>query len=143
MANIRDALVAADADGRETYEASAAAYLDRLDALDAEVRAAIDRIPAERRRIITSHDAFGYFERAYGLDFVAPQGVSTEAEASARDVARIIQQIRREKITAVFFENISDPRLIAADRQGDGREDRRAALFGRLVGAGRPRRHLH
>jgi len=112
VANIRDALVAADADGREAYETRAAAYLNRLDALEAEVRAAIERIPPARRRIITSHDAFGYFERAYGLDFVAPQGVSTEAEASARDVARIIQQIKKEKITAVFFENISDPRLI-------------------------------
>ena len=83
-----------------------------LDALEREVRAAIERIPRERRKIITSHDAFGYFEQAYGLDFIAPQGVSTEAEASAKDVARIIQQIKREKITAVFFENISDPRLI-------------------------------
>ena len=76
------------------------------------MRAAIARIPADRRRIITSHDAFAYFEKAYGIDFVAPQGVSTEAEASARDVARIIQQIRRERIRAVFVENISDPRLV-------------------------------
>ena len=68
--------------------------LSQLDALDAEIRAAVARIPADRRRIITSHDAFAYFEKAYGLDFVAPQGVSTEAEASAKDVARIIQQIQ-------------------------------------------------
>ncbi len=112
VANIRDALNAADPAGRAAYDANAAAYLAELDALDAEVRAAIARIPADRRRIITSHDAFAYFEKAYGIDFVAPQGVSTEAEASARDVARIILQIRRERIRAVFVENISDPRLV-------------------------------
>ncbi|HEV2558102.1 MAG TPA: zinc ABC transporter substrate-binding protein [Microvirga sp.] len=112
VTNIRDALAAADPAGKEAYEANAAAYLARLDALDAEVKAAVDRIPAERRRIITSHDAFAYFEKAYGVDFISPQGVSTEAEASAKDVARIIQQIRKDKITAVFVETIADPRLI-------------------------------
>jgi zinc/manganese transport system substrate-binding protein len=112
VANIRYGLIAADPAGNAVYEANAAAYLAKLDELEAEVKAAIGRIPLERRRIITSHDSFGYFERAYGLDFVAPQGVSTEAEASAKDVARIIQQIRRERIGAVFLENVSDPRLI-------------------------------
>jgi zinc/manganese transport system substrate-binding protein len=112
VATIRDALVAADPSGRSAYEANASAYLLRLDELEADVKAAIARIPADRRKIITSHDAFGYFEHAYGLDFIAPQGVSTEAEASAKDVARIIQQIKKERITAVFFENISDSRLI-------------------------------
>lgn len=112
VANIRDALIAADPDGKAGYEANAAAYEARLDALDAEVKAAVARIPAERRRIITSHDAFGYFGAAYGVDFVAPQGVSTESEASAKDVARIIRQIKAAKIPAVFMENISDPRLI-------------------------------
>ena len=110
--NIRDGLIAADPAGQAVYEVNAAAYLARLDELEAEVKATLARIPPERRRIITSHSSFGYFERAYGVDFVAPQGVSTEAEASARDVARIIQQIRREKITAVFLENVSDPRLM-------------------------------
>jgi zinc/manganese transport system substrate-binding protein len=112
VANIRDGLMAADPEGREIYEANAAAYVTRLDVLEMEVRESIARIPAARRRIITSHESFAYFERDYGLDFIAPQGVSTEAEASARDVARIIQQIRRETIAAVFLENVSDPRLI-------------------------------
>jgi zinc/manganese transport system substrate-binding protein len=112
VVNIRDALVAADPEGRQAYEANAAAYLQKLDALDADVKAAIAQIPVDRRKIITSHDAFAYFEHAYGLDFIAPQGISTEAEASAKDVARIILQIKREKIRAVFVENISDPRLI-------------------------------
>jgi zinc/manganese transport system substrate-binding protein len=76
------------------------------------VKAAIARIPASRRRVITTHDAFGYFARAYGMTFIAPQGVSTEAEASAKGVARIIRQVRSERIPAVFLENVSDPRLM-------------------------------
>ena len=112
VANIRDALVAADPAGKAAYEANAASYLERLDALDREIRDMVARIPADRRRIITSHDAFRYFDDAYGIEFVSPQGVSTDAEASAKDVARIIQQIRREKIKAVFVENVSDPRLM-------------------------------
>jgi zinc/manganese transport system substrate-binding protein len=112
VANIRDALIAADPAGKDAYAANAAAYLARLDALEQEVKDTIARIPAERRRLITSHDAFGYFEDAYGIDFIAPQGVSTEAEASARDIARIITQVRKQKITAVFLENVSDPRLV-------------------------------
>lgn len=112
VANVRDALIAADAAGKATYEANATAYLGQLDALDREVKALVAQIPQDRRRIITSHDAFRYFEDAYGIDFVSPQGVSTDSEASAKDVARIIQQIRREKIKAVFVENVSDARLM-------------------------------
>ena len=112
VANIRDALIAADEAGKATYEANAASYLERLDEVEAEVKGLVAKIPPERRRIITSHDAFRYFEQAYGIDFVSPQGVSTESEASAKDVARIIQQIRRETITAVFVENVSDARLM-------------------------------
>lgn len=112
VANIRDALVAADPAGKATYESNAAAYTSKLDVLDAEVKEQIAKIPAERRRIITTHDAFGYFKAAYGVDFIAPQGVSTESEASARDVAKIIGQIKKQKIPAVFMENVSDPRLL-------------------------------
>ncbi len=112
VANIRDALSMADPAGKPAYDAGAAAYLGRLDALDAQIRAAVARIPADRRKAITSHDAFGYFVKAYGVQFVAPQGVSTEAEASARDVGRIIRQIKAQKIPAVFLENVTNPRLI-------------------------------
>ncbi len=112
VANIRDGLIALDAAGRAGYEERAQAYLRKLDALDAEVRAAIDTIPADRRRIVTTHDAFGYFGLTYGLAFVAPAGVATEAEASARDVAKIIGQIRRDNFPAVFLENVSDRRLM-------------------------------
>ncbi|HEV2508512.1 metal ABC transporter substrate-binding protein [Bosea sp. (in: a-proteobacteria)] len=111
VGNVRDALVAADPAGKAVYEANAAAYQTKLDALESEIKAAVARIPADRRKAITSHDAFGYFVKAYGIAFIAPQGVSTEAEASAKDVARIIRQIKAEKVPAVFLENITNPRL--------------------------------
>ncbi|MDU0340389.1 metal ABC transporter substrate-binding protein [Bosea rubneri] len=111
VANIQKALSAADPAGKALYEANAAAYLAKLDELEAEIRAVVARIPADRRKAITSHDAFAYFSKAYGIAFVAPQGVSTEAEASARDVARIIRQVKAQKVPAVFLENISNPRL--------------------------------
>ena len=104
--------MAADPTGKATYEANAAAYPGKLDALNTEVKEQIEKIPADRRRIITTHDAFGYFKAAYGIDFIAPQGVSTESEASAKDVAKIIGQIKKQKIPAVFLENVSDPRLL-------------------------------
>lgn len=112
VANIRDALTKADPAGVEVYRANAENYLDQLTKLDADVKAAVAGIPAAQRKVISTHDAFGYFAAAYGIQFVAPQGVSTESEASARDVARIITQIRQAKIPAVFLENVSDPRLI-------------------------------
>ncbi len=111
VANIRDGLIAADPAGADAYRANANAFLKQLDALDGEVRAALGKIPPARRRIITTHDAFGYFGAAYGFAFVAPEGVSTESEASARDIARIIRQIKAEKFPAVFLENVTDPRL--------------------------------
>ena len=113
VTNIRDALAAADPAGAETYRANSQTYLEKLDALDREVRAAVARIPESRRKVISTHDAFGYFADAYGIEFIAPLGVSTESEASARDIARIITQIRTQKIPAVFLENISDPRLVS------------------------------
>jgi zinc/manganese transport system substrate-binding protein len=112
VANIRDALAAVDAAGAETYRKNAETYLAKLDALDREVRDAVTKLPAERRKVISTHDAFGYFAEAYGITFIAPQGVSTEAEPTARDVARIIGQIKAQKIPAVFLENLSDPRLM-------------------------------
>jgi zinc/manganese transport system substrate-binding protein len=112
VANIRDALVAADPAGAEAYRVNAERYLANLDALDREVREAVAQIPQVRRKVISTHDAFGYFAAAYGITFIAPQGVSTESEASARDIAGIINQIKTAKIPAVFLENISDPRLM-------------------------------
>jgi zinc/manganese transport system substrate-binding protein len=112
VANIRDALSAADPAGAAATRANADAYLAKLDALDREVHEAIAQIPQTRRKVISTHNAFGYFAAAYGIAFIAPQGVSTESEPSARDIAAIITQIRTGKIPAVFLENISDPRLM-------------------------------
>jgi zinc/manganese transport system substrate-binding protein len=112
VANIRDGLIAADPADAEVFRNNATAYLEKLDALDGEVRAAIKQIPAGRRKVISTHDAFGYFASAYGIRFIAPLGVSTESEASARDIAGIIAQIRGEKIPAVFLEKMIDPRLM-------------------------------
>jgi zinc/manganese transport system substrate-binding protein len=110
--NIRDGLIAADPDGKAVYEANAAKYLAAIDAEDKAVKAAIANLPPARRKIITSHDAFGYFADAYGLEVISPEGVSTESEASAQDVAKIIRQIRAEHIPAVFIENVTDRRLL-------------------------------
>ena len=110
--NIRDGLIAADPEGKAVYEANAAKYLGEIMQEDDAVRAALATLPQDRRKIITSHDAFGYFGAAYGLEIVAPEGISTESEASAQNVAKIIRQIRREKIRAVFLENVTDHRLL-------------------------------
>jgi zinc/manganese transport system substrate-binding protein len=110
--NIGSALAAADPVNADEYARATEAYVARLQALDAEVRAKFAAVPADRRIVVTSHDAFGYFGDAYGVTFVAPVGSSTEAEASAADVAQIIDQIRRENISAVFVENISNTKMI-------------------------------
>ena len=111
VANIRDGLIAADPEGASAYRANAENYLGKLEALEADVKQEIAKIPPGRRQIITTHDAFGYFGTAYGFRFIAPEGVSTETEASARDVSKIIRQIKAQKIPAVFLENVTDPRL--------------------------------
>ncbi len=112
VANIEAGLSAADPDGAEVYRANAAAYEAKLDTLEADVKAAVASLPENRREIVTSHDAFGYFGAAYGMVFKAPEGLSTDSEASAAGVAALITQIRTDHIPAVFIENISDPRLL-------------------------------
>jgi zinc/manganese transport system substrate-binding protein len=112
VSNISNALVAADPADASVFRANAERYTAQLDQLDREVRAAVEQIPPGRRKVISTHDAFGYFAAAYGIEFIAPLGVSTESEPSARDIAAIVSQIKAGKIPAVFFENISDPRLM-------------------------------
>ncbi|MDB5649483.1 MAG: periplasmic solute binding family protein [Hyphomicrobiales bacterium] len=112
VTNIRDALIVSDPVDRSDYETNAADYLRKLDALDQHVREALAIIPASRRKIITTPDAFGYFAKAYGFTFIAPQGISTDSEASAKDVGKIIRQIKAQKIPAVLLENVTDHRLI-------------------------------
>lgn len=112
VADIANALAAAAPDDAEFFRSQAKAYLEKLEALDREVRDAVAKIPPDRRKVISTHNAFGYFAAEYGVQFVAPLGVSTETEPSARDIATIIGQIKAQQIPAVFLENISDDRLI-------------------------------
>jgi zinc/manganese transport system substrate-binding protein len=112
VTNIAGALAAAAPEDAEFFRGQAKAYLDKLETLNRETRQAIAKIRPERRKVISTHDAFGYFAAEYGIQFIAPLGVSTETEPNARDIASIISQIRTQKIPAVFLENISDDRLI-------------------------------
>lgn len=127
VANVRDALGGLRPAHAEAFAQRAARYTEQIRALDREVRAQFAAVPRHRRRVITSHDAFGYFGAAYGVDFLSPQGVSTDGEASAADVAKLIDQIRRQDVRAVFVENITDPRLVERIAKEGG-----AVLGGRL-----------
>ena len=101
-----------DPNRRATYEANAARYTSELDALERDIKAAFAPIPRGQRKVITSHDAFTYYGAAYGVTFLAPQGVSNEAQPSAKRLAELIRQIKREQVRAVFLENMSDRRVI-------------------------------
>jgi zinc/manganese transport system substrate-binding protein len=110
--NITEGFAKVDKANADYYRENLKIYLADLELSEAKLRKAIAAVPPERRKVITSHDAFGYFGAAYGIEFVAPLGVSTEDQPSAKAVAKLIDQIRREHISAVFVENITDPRLI-------------------------------
>jgi len=110
--NIRVALAAAKPEAAQEFEQRATAYSRELDALDQSIRERFKAIPVAQRRIITSHDAFGYFAAAYNVKFYPLQGLSTGSEPSAADVVRIIEQIKKNKVTAIFVENISDSRVL-------------------------------
>jgi zinc/manganese transport system substrate-binding protein len=112
VTNITDAFCAMDAANCAEFKASAGAYDAKLVALDTDIRDSIATIPEANRTIITSHDAFGYFAHEYGLTFLAPEGISTDSEASAAGVAALIDQIKSSNASALFIENMSDPRLI-------------------------------
>jgi zinc/manganese transport system substrate-binding protein len=138
VANIRDGLIAADPEGKPIYEANAAKYLHAIAKEESAAKQALGALPEGRRKIITSHDAFGYFGKAYGLEIIAPQGVSTESEASAQDVAKIIRQIRAEKIPAVFIENVTDRRLLDQIARETGAKIGGALYSDALSGASGP-----
>jgi zinc/manganese transport system substrate-binding protein len=118
--NIAAALSQLDPASASIYQANADAYVKELQALDVWAKAQFNAIPAAQRKVITSHDAFGYLAAHYQITFLSPQGISTAAQPSARDVARLITQIQREKIRAVFLENISNQRLLAQLSQDAG-----------------------
>lgn len=110
--NITAALSKADPSGSAIYKKNGDAYIAQLNELDRWAAAQFASIPDARRKVITSHDAFEYFGAHYKVRFLAPQGVSTDSEPSARDVAQLIRQIKQEKIRAVFIENMSNPKLM-------------------------------
>ncbi|WP_395675894.1 metal ABC transporter substrate-binding protein [Inquilinus sp.] len=121
-ANIAKALSAADPAHAAAYQANGAKYEAELKALDAWARTEVATIPQAKRKVITSHDAFGYLGAAYGIEFHAPVGFSTESEASAGDIAKLIDQIKQEHIKAVFIENATDPRLVQQVAKASGAE---------------------
>lgn len=110
--NIADAFCQADAARCDAFRANALAFDAELARLDGEIRATLSVIAEDKRVVITGHEAFGYFGEAYGLTFLAPEGVSTASEASAADVAALIMQVREDKASAIFLETISNPRLV-------------------------------
>ena len=120
VANIAAALALADPTHADTYRANAERYNGELKALDSEIRAAFAALPSERRKVVSSHDAFAYFGQAYGIRFLSPVGVSNNAEPTAKDVASLIRQLKTEEIPAVFIENVVDPRLIERIRSESG-----------------------
>lgn len=111
--NIADAFCAADRSGCTFYQDNARAYTSKLNELQQKIKAAMATIPEDKRTVVVGHNAFRYFEEDYGIHFLSPQGISTEAEASAADVAGILKEIKQNKASAVFAENISNPRLVA------------------------------
>ena len=110
--NIAAGLSSVDPEGAATYQANAAAYAEELKEIDAWAKAQFASIPVARRKVITSHDAFGYFAAHYQISFLAPEGISTDTEPSARHVAELIRQMKREKIRVVFVENMRNPKLM-------------------------------
>ena len=110
--NITAALAKTAPQSASMFYQNRADYVAEIELLDLEIKMLIAALPQSARTVVTSHDAFQYFARDYGLKFLAPQGLSTESEASARDVAELIKQVRAEEISAVFVENVADPRLL-------------------------------
>ena len=110
--NIAAGLAQADPENAGDYYANRATFISEIETLSADIEAMMKRLPADKRTVVTPHDAFGYFAATYDLTFVAPQGMSTESEASAGDVAALITQIREDSISAVFIESITDNRMM-------------------------------
>ncbi|MEM1076306.1 MAG: zinc ABC transporter substrate-binding protein [Pseudomonadota bacterium] len=110
--NIETALSDAMPDHADVFSANADAYIARLEQLDATTREKLAELPSNRRTVVTAHDAFGYLADAYGLTFLAPVGIDTEAEPSAQDLAELIDQLKSDGAAALFVENITSPALI-------------------------------
>jgi len=138
VANLRDAIAERWPQHQAELKERSAAYLQRIDGLDRQVREQLGAIPRAQRRVITSHDAFGYYAAAYGVDFLAPQGWNTHSEPSAAAVARLIRQIKQDGVRALFVENISDPRMIQRIAQEAGAQVGGTLYSDALSAAGGP-----
>lgn len=136
--NIAAALSKLDPAGAASYQSNSAAYAKELQTLDAWANEQFASVAANKRKVITSHDAFGYFAAHYQIQFLAPQGVSTDAEPTAKQVAQLIRQIKHEKIKAVFVENMSNPKLLAQLSQDAGATVGASLYADALSGADRP-----
>ncbi len=110
--NITKALKDRDPENADYYENNAQSYIEKLNDLDAEIREAVDKIPPPKRKVITAHDAFGYFGNTYGIQFLAPIGTSTCCEAKVKDIISLIKQIKESGVKTIFVENITNPRVI-------------------------------
>lgn len=110
--NVMNALVKADPEDAPDIRQRGERYITQLQALDSWAKTAFERVPVSKRKVLTSHDAFGYFGQRYGVTFLAPVGFSTEAEASASNVGSLITQLKQQHITRYFIENQTDPRLV-------------------------------
>jgi zinc/manganese transport system substrate-binding protein len=110
--NIASALIKADPANAEDYRARAELYISEMKKLNGEIRQALATIPMDRRQVVTSHDAFGYFARDYGVQFISAMGISSDAEPSAKGLAELINQVKATHSPAVFLENVSNPKLI-------------------------------
>lgn len=138
VGNIADALAEKDPSNALVYRANAESYIMELRKLDQWVRGELSKLPKEKRKVITTHDAFGYFGDAYGVEFISPLGIGSTAESSAQALARLVDQVRREKIRALFIENMSDPRMMETVARETGAEDGGTLYSDALSPAGGP-----
>lgn len=136
--NVRKALCVADREGCLEYANRERDYRGRLERLDADIRAAIQRVPAGRRKVVVPHLALNYFAREYGLELFTPGGISTDMALSAADLARLVSILRENRIHAIFVENISDPRLLAQLAREVGRKPSGKLYFDALSSPGGP-----
>jgi zinc/manganese transport system substrate-binding protein len=125
--NIGEGLARADPANADFYKGRTDAYVAEIRALDAWAKAEIAAVPKPKRKVITSHDAFEYLGKAYGIKLIPARGWTNEKEASADDIARLLKQIRDDKVKAIFIENMNDPRVIERVAQESG-----AAIGGTL-----------
>ncbi len=131
VAVVRDALTRADAAGKDAFAANATAYLARLDALERDLKLKVAELSRDKRKLVTSHDAFGYFARDYGFKVYPVEGVSTADEPSSRQIADLIATLKEQKVKAVFFENTQNPKVLTAITRETG-----AAVGGELYADG-------